>query len=78
MNFYLKAVDDRLRHARDQPSIGLILCQDQNRVVAEYALRGMTKAIGVSEYHLPAPCQRSSKAPCRASRKSRPNSLRPL
>lgn len=52
MNFYLNAVDDRLRHADDQPSIGLILCQDKNRVVAEYALPGIKKAIGVSEYQL--------------------------
>jgi predicted nuclease of restriction endonuclease-like (RecB) superfamily len=52
MNFYLNAVDDRLRHADDQPSIGLILCQEKNRVVAEYALRGIKKAIGVSEYQL--------------------------
>jgi predicted nuclease of restriction endonuclease-like (RecB) superfamily len=52
MNFYLNATDDRLRHAGDQPSVGLILCQDKNRVVAEYALRGIKKAIGVSEYQL--------------------------
>lgn len=52
MNFYLNAVDDRMRHDGDQSSIGLILCQDKNRVVAEYALRGMKKAIGVSEYQL--------------------------
>ena len=52
MNFYLNAADDRLRHDTDLPSIGLILCQDKNGVVAEYALRGITKAIGVSEYQL--------------------------
>jgi len=52
MNFYCNVVDDRLRHASDQPTIGLILCQDKNRLVAEYALRGVTKAIGVSEYRL--------------------------
>lgn len=52
MNLYLSLVDDRLRHATDSPSIGLILCQDRNRIVAEYALRGMTKPIGVSEYQL--------------------------
>jgi hypothetical protein len=45
-------VDDTLRHPTDAPTIGLILCQDRNRVVAEYALRGMTKPIGVSEYQL--------------------------
>jgi predicted nuclease of restriction endonuclease-like (RecB) superfamily len=52
MNFYLNVVDDKLRHASDAASIGLILCQDRNKVVAEYALRGMTKPIGVSEYQL--------------------------
>jgi predicted nuclease of restriction endonuclease-like (RecB) superfamily len=52
MNFYCNVVDDRLRHADDQPTIGLILCQDKNRIVAEYALQGVKKAIGVSEYEL--------------------------
>ena len=41
-----------LRHPTDGPSIGLILCQDRNRVIAEYALRGMKKPIGISEYEL--------------------------
>jgi predicted nuclease of restriction endonuclease-like (RecB) superfamily len=52
MNFYLNAVDDRLKHATDQRSIGLILCEEKNKIVAEYALRGMDKAIGVSDYQL--------------------------
>lgn len=52
MNFYLNVVDDLLRHPSDQPSIGLILCQEKNKILAEYALRGMTKAIGVSKYRL--------------------------
>jgi len=52
MNFYLNVVDDLLRHDTDNPSIGLILCQDRKRLLAEYALRGMSKPIGVSEYEL--------------------------
>jgi len=52
MNFYLNAVDDRMRHADDHPSIGLILCEQKNKIIAEYALRGMDKAIGVSDYQL--------------------------
>jgi hypothetical protein len=52
MNFYLNVADDKLRHPADAPSIGLILCQDKNRVVAEYALRGVSKPIGVAEYEL--------------------------
>ena len=52
LNFYLNVVDDKLRHPSDSPSIGLILCQDENRLVAEYALKGVDKAIGVSQYQL--------------------------
>lgn len=52
MNFYLAVVDDKLRHPADAPSIGLILCQDRNHIVAEYALRGTSKPIGISEYEL--------------------------
>jgi len=52
MNFYLSVVDDQLQHEADAPSIGLILCQDRNHIVAEYALRGVNKPIGISEYEL--------------------------
>lgn len=52
MNFYLSAADDLLRHANDQPSIGLILCKEQNKLMAEYALREINKPIGVSEFRL--------------------------
>ena len=49
-DFYLSAVDDRFRQPGDQPSIGIILCRDKNRVMAEYALRDLQKPIGVSGY----------------------------
>jgi predicted nuclease of restriction endonuclease-like (RecB) superfamily len=52
MNFYLSAVDDLLKHQSDNPSIGLILCKNKNNVLAEYALRDMTKPIGLAEYRL--------------------------
>ena len=52
MNFYCSVVDDHLRHGDDKPTIGLILCQEHNRVLAEYALRGMDKPIGVSSFEL--------------------------
>lgn len=50
MNFYLSAADDKLRHPGDQPSIGLILCKRRDRIIAEYALRDVSKPIGVSEW----------------------------
>ena len=77
MNFYLNAVDDRLRHSGDQPSIGLILCQDKNRIVADTPCAGSGKPSESPNTSSPAPCRRSSRAPCRASPKSRPNSPRP-
>jgi predicted nuclease of restriction endonuclease-like (RecB) superfamily len=52
MNFYLSVVDERLRHPADAPSIGLILCQNKNQIIAEYTLRGANKPIGISEYEL--------------------------
>ena len=55
MNFYLNAVDDKLKHPEDNPSVGLVLCREKagsNRMVLEYALRGLNKPIGVSEYQL--------------------------
>lgn len=48
MNFYLTAADDLLRRPTDQPTIGLILCKTQNRVVSEYVLHGMSQPIGVA------------------------------
>ena len=52
MNFYCSAVDDQLKHATDAPTIGLILCQTKDRVLAEYALRDIAKPIEVSAYEL--------------------------
>lgn len=52
MNFYLAAADDLLRHGDDQPSIGLIICKEKNRVIAEYSLRDMRKPVAVAEYML--------------------------
>lgn len=52
LNFYLSAVDAQVKAEQDNPSIGLLLCRTQNRVVAEYALRDTNKPIGVAEYQL--------------------------
>lgn len=52
MNFYLSVVDDQLKTAEDQPSIGIILCKNKNKLEVEYALQGMSKPIGVSEFTL--------------------------
>ena len=52
LNFYLSAVDDILRKDGDNPTIGIILCQYKDKLVAEYALKDINKPVGVSEYKL--------------------------
>jgi predicted nuclease of restriction endonuclease-like (RecB) superfamily len=52
MNFYLSAVDDLMRSSGDAPTIGLILCKDRDRTDVEYALRGMSQPLGVSQFEL--------------------------
>jgi len=52
LNFYLAAVDAQIKAEDDKPTIGLLLCKQQNRLVAEYALSGIAKPIGVAEYQL--------------------------
>lgn len=52
LNFYLSAVDDILKTEQDNEAIGLLLCREKNKLIAEYALKDMTKPIGISEYKL--------------------------
>jgi len=52
LNFYCNVVNDQLKHATDQPTIGLILCQTQDKLQAEYSFAGIDKPIGVSTYEL--------------------------
>ena len=52
LNFYLAAVDAQIKAPDDHPTIGLLLCKTQNRLVAEYALSGIDKPIGIAEYEL--------------------------
>ena len=52
LNFYLSAVDKILKQGEDKPSIGIILCKSKDKVIAEYALKDMSKPMGVSEYKI--------------------------
>ena len=52
MNFYLSAIDELVLHPTDHPSIGIILCTSKSKTVAEYALRDMSKPVGISQYKL--------------------------
>lgn len=52
VNFYCNAVDGVLAQKDDKPTIGLILCQEKNEIIAEYSLKNMSQPIGISEYQL--------------------------
>ena len=52
LNFYLSAIDDILKSEEDNPCIGLLLCKEKNKLIVEYALRDVTKPMGVSQYKL--------------------------
>ena len=52
LNFYLSAVDDIVKHAQDEQTIGLILCKSKNKITVEYALRDIQKPLGVAAYKL--------------------------
>ena len=52
LSFYLTAVDRQVKSAHDQPTIGLLLCRRNNRIVAEYALADKTQPMGIAEYQL--------------------------
>ena len=52
LSFYMTAVDRQMKSGCDAPTIGLLLCKNKNRIVAEYALQDVRKPIGISEYEL--------------------------
>ena len=52
LNFYINVVDDTLRGEHDNKTIGLLLCNGGDKVVAQYALSGYDQPIGVSDYKL--------------------------
>lgn len=52
LNFYLNLVDDFIKMPEDKPTIGLLLCKSRTKFEAEYALKGIDKPIGISEYEL--------------------------
>ena len=50
LNFYISVVDDKLKQDMDKPTIGLLLCKDKNKAVAQYSLNNINNPIGIAEY----------------------------
>ena len=52
IGFYVKAVDKTLRKEFDNPTIGLLLCKEKDRLSVEWALETTNVPIGVSSFEL--------------------------
>ena len=52
MQFYLSVLNDKVKLEEENPSIGLILCKEKDRLIVEYALKDSTQPIGVSSYKI--------------------------
>ena len=50
MNFYLSLLDKFEKAPDENPSIGIILCAEKDRLEVELALQDVNKPIGVAEY----------------------------
>jgi len=50
MSFYLSVLNDTVKLRDENPSIGIIICQEKNRTIVEYALKENTQPMGVATY----------------------------
>jgi len=50
--FYLTAIDEQLKSDYHNPSVGIILCKEANKIVVEYTLKQTSVPLGVAEYKL--------------------------
>ena len=50
LNFYVNAVDELLKAAGDNPTIGLLICRDKDRTEVQWSFKGIQTPIGVASY----------------------------
>ncbi len=52
MSFYLSLLDNQIKKAYENPSIGIIICKSKDQTTVEFALRDVNKSIGVATYSI--------------------------
>lgn len=52
MQLYLTALDETVKLAEENPSIGIIICKSKSRTIVEYTLKNINMPIGVSTYQI--------------------------
>lgn len=50
IEFYLDALDNQYRFDGENPPIGIIICRSKTKTMVEYALRNMTRPLGIATY----------------------------
>ena len=48
---YLQILDDEVRKPNENPSIGIVLCQDMDKSYVEYVIQRYDSPMGVAKYH---------------------------
>lgn len=51
LNFYLTAVDEKIKEQDDKSTIGILLCKNKNNVVVDFSLKDINKPMGISEFN---------------------------
>ena len=49
---YVAAVNHQMKSETDNPTIGLLICKNMDRVEAQYALESSSQPLGISTYQL--------------------------
>lgn len=49
---YLRILDDKVKKAHENPSIGIVLCKNANKDFVEYVIQDYAKPMGVATYRL--------------------------
>lgn len=52
LGFYVTAVDETLKKENDNPTIGLLLCKEKDRLSVDWALKSTNAPIGVSSFEI--------------------------
>ena len=50
LNLYLHILDKQVKYEDDNPSIGILICRDKDKILVEYALELATNPMGVASY----------------------------
>ncbi len=51
LNYYVNAVDELLKTSEDNPTIGLLVCSDMDKIDVQWSFKGISTPMGVATYN---------------------------